>query len=658
MPINPTYPGVYIEELPSGSRTLVGVSTSVTAFVGSFHRGPLDRAVQVFSMGDVERELGGLHPNSEASYGLQQFFLNGGSNAWVVRTASGSHEAATAVLRDHASSDLLRVIAGRRMAGEIVRDPGTWGNALHIDIDYDTDDPNADQTSTSQQSTFNMVIEEVTTRDGRRVVLRSEAFRNVRMDPTHARYVVAVVNEDSRLVQLERLSGLTDYTRPVPTGTWGAAGSPAGNINDLDSVDVAIGSTPSQSAVLRFTGAMTSATLTMTQARGLLEAALRAMAPTDPRFSGAVVQVVGGRLRVLAGRSAGGFASQETFNFSGATAGFLGLDAGAVDNVQQYAMGLTTAGTYHGAGTEGANGTLPDAAALQGTRSAKTGMYALEDVDIFNILCIPRASALGAAEFTSLISTAETYCGERRAMLLVDLPENVDTLDEARTWLEDNATLRHANAAAYFPRPRIPDPLAAYRLRAVPPSGTMAGLFARTDATRGVWKAPAGIEAQLRGVSDLAYRLNDPENGQLNPLGLNCLRTMDVAGPISWGARTLVGADTLASQWKYLPVRRLALYLEESLFRGTQWVVFEPNDEPLWAQIRLNVGTFMHGLFRQGAFQGKSPKEAYKVKCDSETTTQADIDRGIVNIYVGFAPLKPAEFVIIQIQQLAGQSPI
>ena len=115
------------------------------------------------------------------------------------------------------------------------------------------------------------------------------------------------------------------------------------------------------------------------------------------------------------------------------------------------------------------------------------------------------------------------------------------------------------------------------------------------------------------------------------------------------------GADILASEWKYIPVRRLALFIEETLFRGTQWVVFEPNDEPLWSQIRMNIGSFMHRLFRQGAFQGTSPRDAYFVKCDDQTTPQADIDLGIVNIVVGFAPLKPAEFVIIKIQQIAGQ---
>jgi hypothetical protein len=140
-------------------------------------------------------------------------------------------------------------------------------------------------------------------------------------------------------------------------------------------------------------------------------------------------------------------------------------------------------------------------------------------------------------------------------------------------------------------------------------------------------------------------------------LGVNCLRSFPAVGRVVWGARTLRGADILASEWKYVPVRRTALYIEESLVRGTQWAVFEPNGEPLWAQLRLNVGAFMNHLFRQGAFQGRTPREAYFVKCDRETTTQADIDLGIVHIVVGFAPLKPAEFVVIKIQQIAGDIP-
>ena len=210
------------------------------------------------------------------------------------------------------------------------------------------------------------------------------------------------------------------------------------------------------------------------------------------------------------------------------------------------------------------------------------------------------------------------------------------------------------NACIYFPRIKEPDPLKNNILDTFVPCGVLAGIMARTDSLRGVWKAPAGIDASLVGIQDLQVNLMDLENGVLNPLGINCLRFFPVYGRIAWGARTLKGADQLADEWKYIPVRRTALFIEESLYRGLKWVVFEPNDEPLWSQIRLNVGAFMNNLFRQGAFQGSTPREAYFVKCDKETTTQNDIDLGIVNIIVGFAPLKPAEFVVIKIQQIAG----
>jgi uncharacterized protein len=187
-------------------------------------------------------------------------------------------------------------------------------------------------------------------------------------------------------------------------------------------------------------------------------------------------------------------------------------------------------------------------------------------------------------------------------------------------------------------------------LRYMGASGMVAGMYAATDSSRGVWKAPAGTNAALTGVTDLEVILTDKQNGILNPLGVDCLRRMP-AGYLIWGARTVEGYNNSGTQWTYVPVRRMALFLEESLYRGTQWVVFEPNDEPLWAQIRMNIGAFMMGLFRQGAFQGATPDQAYFVKCDSETTTQADIDQGIVNIIVGFAPLEPAEFVVITIQQ-------
>jgi phage tail sheath protein FI len=238
-------------------------------------------------------------------------------------------------------------------------------------------------------------------------------------------------------------------------------------------------------------------------------------------------------------------------------------------------------------------------------------------------------------------------------MLIIDPPAEWNDKDDAKTGV---STFDKSNyAALFFPRLRQPNPLRDNQMEDFAPCGAVAGVMARTDADRGVWKAPAGIAANLIGVPQLSVPLTDAENGELNPLGINCLRTMPAAGRVIWGARTLEGDDRLASEWKYIPVRRTALFIEESLYRGLQWVVFEPNDEPLWAQIRLNVGAFMHNLFRQAAFQGQTPKDAYFVKCDKETTTQNDINLGVVNIVVGFAPLKPAEFVVIKLQQMAGQ---
>jgi len=302
----------------------------------------------------------------------------------------------------------------------------------------------------------------------------------------------------------------------------------------------------------------------------------------------------------------------------------------------------------------GGDGPL-DAATLIGDRAGKTGIFALEDADMFNILSIPAAASL-PSRMQEVVTAGTAYCHERRAFMIVDVPPTVTDPPGMQAWVAANEALRDPSAAVYFPRPVIPDPLDGLRDRSMGASGTIVGLYARTDSMRGVWKAPAGTDAQLRGVTGLGYALRDDEDRALAAQGISTLRRFPVHGHVCWGARTLDGADERSSEWKYVPVRRLALFLEESLYRGTRWVVFEPNDEPTWSQVRSHAGSFMQGLFRKGAFQGRTPKEAYFVKCDAETTTQIDIERGVMNILVGFAPLKPAEFVILTIQQLAGQS--
>jgi len=537
-------------------------------------------------------------------------------------------------LDDPAGTPSFELTAGRRVMGRSIVDSGTWGDLLRVEIDYNVVDP-------TDAQLFNLTLHELTAASGRLAVRTTETFRNISLAPGHLRNAAEVVNAESKLVQL---TVLDDTTRPAVTGTQSvAAAMPA----DGDDLEVEINGEGPTVVALDFLGTTPA---TLTELRPFLEAAIRSVDPNDPRLTGATVQIVtigaNEHVRVLLGRGGDGFDSADVIHLrdvAGTTLGF--QDANTQENAQMFAL------------AGGGDGIAVTEAVLSGSQAAKTGIYALEDADIFNLMSLPEAVDLGATDLALLYTKALTYCRDRRAFLLVDIPEGVRTVDAMQTWMASNAGLRSDFAAVFFPRTRVPDPLEENRLKSRPASGTLAGLFARIDGDRGVWKAPAGTEARLRNVPELDYLLTDGENGLLNPEGINCLRNFPIMGNINWGARTLDGADVIASQWKYIPVRRLALYIEESLYRGLQWTVFEPNDEPLWAQIRLNVGAFMHDLFRKGAFQGSSPRQAYLVQCDAETTPQSDIDKGIVNIIVGFAPLKPAEFVILKIKQLAGQTP-
>jgi len=857
---------VYIEEVPSGVRTIMGVSTSVTAFVGYLKRGPVNEAVQIFNFGEFERTFGGLDKECEVSYAVQQFFLNGGSEAWIVRVASDSA----------ASSDVDVKQGGSTAFTLHARAEGEWGDNLKATIDYNT----------ATDGPFNLNVYELD-EDGE--IVRSEVFRNLSEEATSSRYVKSVVNDElsgSELVYVDD----DVVEKPDQNGmTSSQLGDTITLTDDEPEIVVTIGS-DSATANLDLEASVEYA---LSEVRAALEAAIRAAAPENDAFFEAQVDVFHNRLRILVGASegdavvtfavpgtdetadelglsvdggategmegllSGDLSGYDFSDFTGGTAGgklkvtmtpdggagttktvtlanpagitdidtardqlqvairdgatsgdawetarvavyddqrlliipatpnvaveaanesgsdttaellkvcsdlgetavegvlsgeitdglelasdepTISVTIGPVGSTKTEAVELTSTEVDFGAlRTEleiqiqgaapaddpgfadvcvaaydangehryivvslapvsfatfapddttlvelgldsataavqwyefanGNDGDLPDATALKGSQDDKTGIYALENVDLFNILCIPRmghisgddalagsvSDSLSAAK--SLIAEAVAYCEDRRAFLIVDPPDNIETVNDIKDWFDGIEKVN--SAAVYFPQIRIPDPLDEYRLRSFGPSGTIAGLYAKTDSSRGVWKAPAGIDVSLRNVTSLEYVLSDPENGTLNPLGINCLRNFPVIGNVVWGARTLEGADRLASEWKYIPVRRLALFIEESLYRGTQWVVFEPNDEPLWAQIRLNVGAFMHNLFRQGAFQGTSPRDAYFVKCDKETTTQNDIDRGMVNILVGFAPLKPAEFVIIKISQIAGE---
>jgi uncharacterized protein len=540
MPAQVSYPGVYVEEIPSGVRTITGVATSITAFIGAAAKGPVNRPVTINNYGDYERKFGGLVLSSTMSYAVRDFYLNGGSQAIIVRLASNDAAHASVSL-DTDDADLVIQ----------ANSPGKWGNQLAVAIDHEIADPTAAPSSPpSAGRFFNLTIFQ---KDSEGQYLIAEEHLKVSLHDTDTRYLPKVLQQNSTLVEVPETS--------PGSGTW--------------SVNQAF---PDTTAVTP---------------------------PTSPPSP---------------------------------------LDGALIPEPL----------------TSGDDGSQLTAAEYQGSRLDQTGLYAFLQVDLFNLLCIPPVTRTGDME-NSVYQQALTLCNDKRAILIVDPPMSWGTIasqaaERAKNGLGGLGLTGSAarNAAIYFPRVQQPDPLKDNQMDTFVPCGIIAGAIARNDTARGVWKSPAGIDVGLNGISGLQVNLSNPENGMLNPLGINCLRNLRGIGRVIWGARTIRGANILADEYKYLAVRRTLLFLQESLDRGLQWVVFEPNDEPLWAQIRLNVGAFMHGLYRQGAFQGKK-KDAYFVKCDSETTTPTDINSGIVNIVVGFAPLKPAEFVIIKFQQMAGQ---
>lgn len=510
MPVSPTYPGVYIQEVSSGVRTVAGVATSIAAFVGRTKRGPVNEPIPCFNFGEFTRRFGGLWLDSAVSYAVDDFFANGGGQCEIVR-----------LFEPDGGDD---GVASATFVGFTLEaaSPGTWGDQLTAAV-----------------------------------------------------------------------------TLPVATepGTIAAAekyGLEADQIFDLTIVDADSGATE------------TFRTL------------------TDQDNERRIDRVLAGSSSLVRCAAPTGFPQEDEIEFAGGSDGVPLVD-------DSYLV----------------------------SEDLKTGLYALKKADIFNLLCVP-ADVRGGDLSQGVREAALRLCKAERALFIVDPPADWDdnpseAANKAKTEQLATPLLPLADAdyaALFFPNLIKRDRLRGGQLDVFPPCGAVAGVMARTDVNRGVWKAPAGLAATLSNTDGLTVKLTDEENGLLNPIAINCLRTFPNIGRVVWGARTMKGSDQLSDDYKYIPVRRLALFIEESLYRGTQWVVFEGNDEPLWAQIRLSVGSFMQRLFKQGAFQGTAPRDAYFVKCDGETTTQDDRNRGIVNIVVGFAPLQPAEFVIISIQQI------
>jgi len=814
MPVTVSYPGVYVQEISSGSHAIAGVPTSVTAFVGRTFLGPVNTPTALSSFADFQRMFGGLNRGYPLSYAVHDFFQNGGGEAVVVRLYTPSYSQAypqAQALAD--ASDSATDVAGvviKSLGGStpLTQDlistanavaeayapatyPGGAGKAgvqaaaasgmvtwlanyftahptaavtkLTSDADAAAQGPVAAEAAPVALSTVlvqappgladaiigalavqGAAVEAAVaghTTNAQTVLgaataaaanLPAGAQRAAGRALATALQLAWAASSADTAVQLAAAASTSTAGSPslvtqAVAGSLGltpAAGAAAGPGLDAAAAVYALAAAVTTGAAADVQKAVKGADLSSPAAAVKVWQAMEISADDDVAAGVAVTTMLADLQTAAAAAVAGVLPSlvldasspgnwpnsvlgvsfdqanvpgPTYFNLrvaytplvgSPAAEQFTGVslqpDAGVnrLDRVLATQSNLLrfTAIDYTHAQVSvpplpvpGAAGTASGGSAgfplteldYLGDQNAKTGLYALDHFDLFNLLVIPPDSWPADQQppwMQGVFQTAAAYCQQRRAFLLVDPPpawtDDWDQGQVSEIQITDLGSYGQEgrNAAVYFPNLREGDPLQNGATVTMAPSAAIAGIYARTDAARGVWKAPAGInDGAISGVSGVSLRLTDFENGLLNPQGINCLRSFPVYGTVVWGARTLKGADGLSDDYKYVPVRRLALFMEESLYRGTQWAVFEPNAEPLWASLRLAVGSFMSGLFRQGAFAGTSAGQAYSVRCDATTTTQDDIDHGVVNVQVGFAPLKPAEFVVITIQQIAGQ---
>jgi phage tail sheath protein FI len=584
-----TDPGIYIEEVPSGQHIITGVATSITAFIGWSSKGPVGKPVMVGSWPQYQATFGGMIPGIYLGYAVYQFFLNGGSQAYIVRLAWTDAITAT------------NSIAGLQL---YAKNPGAWGNSIGVVIS------NVNPVT----NTFNLQVVQVSATESQTV----ESFTNLSTSPASPLFAVTVVDTDSNYITFTSPTGTAPATLPTPTAT--VALTVAGSLTS--------GKFIAGEALAQSTSGATSHVIGTVPNTGPLTIA--PVTGTPDEISAWVGQVSGAIYTPAA--LPADTNTPAALSLNGATATTTGADGTALvpgDGNFETALNNTT-----------------------------TGYTVLGNVPIFNLLCVPGET--GAAEVADL----QSFCAQSRAFLIVDSAQsasigssptslnNTGPADSKGASLVDQS---NTNSAFYFPWVLAPDPQASARPTLFPPCGFVAGIYASTDADHGVWKAPAGIAAVLTGTLGLQYNLTEQQSDTLNALAVNCLRQFPIYGNVVWGARTIAGADATNSQWKYVSVRRLSLFLESSLYQGTQWTAFEPNAEPTWSQVRLSVGNFMQGLFLKGTFAGTTPQQAYFVKCDAENNPETSVAMGIINITVGFAPLYPAEFVVIQIQQLLHQ---
>ena len=620
------HPGVYIEEVPSGVRPIEGVSTSTAAFIGKAEKGPLDRALMVTSFIEFQTTYGTFQNDSYLAHSALQFFNNGGKRLYIVRVANGAVAADVAIAdRKGTPAKTLTIFANS---------PGAWGNALDIDVADGAQNPGNEFKITVKLNGTPLEIHD-----------------NLSMNPDATNFVENVVTANSKLIKavVDPANDTTNRGTSV-SGASPATTLPAGNRKMVVNVNGDGPQTITLANPLTTGGEI--ATAIETAVRALVP--LRGSTPTAA-FTAFTAGFTAGAYTLTSG-AGGKRSSVQVTNApseNGATLLKLGRNNGGVEQAGAAVLRPAVGTNYH----------VGDAAVAGNVISATLGSdgvtpqeidyqngFALLDVrrDV-NIVAVPGIGSKTMVDFGG------NYCRNRQDCFFVgDMGPADDTKEEAQAFVT-GLTVKSSYAAVYFPWLKAIDPTGVSpEPILLPPSGYVAGMYARIDAKRGVWKAPAGTEANIGGAVGLTKEITDAEQDTLNPIGVNVIRVFPASGIVIWGARTV--ATQADPEYRYVPVRRTAIFIEQSIYNGIQWAVFEPNDEDLWASLRLNIGAFMMTLFRAGAFQGATPSQAFFVKADSQTTTQADIDAGVVNVMVGFAPLKPAEFVVIKISQKAGES--
>jgi phage tail sheath protein FI len=637
MPVQTTYPGVYIEERPSGVHTIVGVSTSVTAFVGAASRGPAATPVRVFSFAEYLRTFGlPLDEVSPMGHAVQHFFTNGGSEAVIVRALGLNAAPAVTTFKETLTSgtDVLTLTANGA---------GVWANlAGSVGMEAEADR----EGTANPDDLFNVVVRYRTLDPATNtaVVSALENHLNLSMSPKHPRYALNVLG-GSQLVAASVPEGL-----PAGQGFSESAEALEAQlaIKAPATLRIAVDFGAPADLVLfaSETGdvSKTPAEIVDAIATALDEARLNAGASLDADK----VKIVSDTTDLDSAVTVTPAQAGDVSSALKLGRAYLGTEISGSAAIRP----ATTPDPPQGF-ADGSDGDPVQPGDIVPPPLEDTGIYALNSLLFprFNLLCLPGLTSENDAQLAAAIS----YCRDERAFLVADSPlAGFATIPPTLGSL----TALGEHGAIYYPRLKIVEALAGGTTRTLnlPACGAVAGVMARIDSTRGIWKAPAGREAGMAGVSALTADTDDNLSGQLNPRGVNVLRAFPGAGIVVWGARTLKGDDTASSEFKYIPVRRLTDYIGSSLYLGTQFAVFEPNDVDLHAQLRLAVGSFMRGLFRQGAFQqseSRAESDSFFVVCDATVNPQSEIDLGRVNVVVGFAPLKPAEFVVITIQQIS-----